>query len=69
MKKLCQTTLSDLNSKYIVVSNNTSIDSVQWNRNERAKQYALSQTKKELEQAVEGMYHNLNTLNLGSLIK
>lgn len=28
----------------------------------RAYQYALDMTKKELRQAVEGMYHNLNTL-------
>lgn len=28
----------------------------------RAYDYAMIQTKKELEQAVEGMYHNLNTL-------
>ena len=30
--------------------------------NDKAYKYAISQTQKELEQAVEGMYHNLNTL-------
>ena len=29
---------------------------------EKVYQYALDMTKKEIEQAVEGMYHNLNTL-------
>lgn len=28
----------------------------------KAKEYALAMTKKEIHQAVEGMYHNLNTL-------
>ena len=27
-----------------------------------AYQYAMDMTEKELQQAVEGMYHNLNTL-------
>ena len=30
--------------------------------NDKAYKYAMEQTQKELEQAVEGMYHNLNTL-------
>ena len=30
--------------------------------NGRVHEYAMKQTQKELEQAVEGMYHNLNTL-------
>ena len=30
----------------------------------KAFEYALMQTKRELGQAVEGMYHNLNTLNI-----
>ena len=30
--------------------------------NEKAYKYALNKTEKELKQAVEGMYHNLNTL-------
>ena len=69
MRKLCQATLSDLKEKYIVVSSDTTIDSANWNGNDKVKQYAFDQTKKELEQAVEGLYHNLNTLNLGSLAK
>ena len=28
----------------------------------KAYNYAMKQTEKELQQAVEGMYHNLNTL-------
>lgn len=31
-------------------------------RNAKAYQYAMDMTKRELNQAVEGMYHNLNTL-------
>ena len=31
-------------------------------RNVKAYQYAMDMTKRELDQAVEGMYHNLNTL-------
>lgn len=30
----------------------------------KAFEYAMEKTKEELEQAVEGMYHNLNTLNI-----
>ena len=29
----------------------------------KAWEYALDMTQRELDQAVEGMYHNLNTLN------
>ena len=40
-----------------------SIDDLEWNAyNYKAYEYAMDQTKKELKQAVEGMYHNLNTL-------
>ena len=40
-----------------------SIDDAEWNAyNYKAYEYAIEQTKKELKQAVEGMYHNLNTL-------
>ncbi|MFQ9889284.1 MAG: anaerobic ribonucleoside-triphosphate reductase [Streptococcus sp.] len=31
-------------------------------RNAKVYQYAMDMTKRELNQAVEGMYHNLNTL-------
>ena len=39
-----------------------SIDSDWWKNNEKAYQYAFDMTTKECCQAVEGMYHNLNTL-------
>lgn len=39
-----------------------SIDSSWWKENLKAYQYAIDMTKKEIYQAVEGMYHNLNTL-------
>ena len=39
-----------------------SIDSDWWKNNEKAYQYALDMTEKEVYQAVEGFYHNLNTL-------
>ena len=39
-----------------------SIDSEWWQAEEEIYQYALDMTKKEIYQAVEGMYHNLNTL-------
>ena len=39
-----------------------SIDSDWWKNNEKAYQYAFDMTTKECYQAVEGMYHNLNTL-------
>lgn len=39
-----------------------SIDSDWWKNNEKAYQYAFDMTAKECYQAVEGMYHNLNTL-------
>lgn len=39
-----------------------SIEDDFYNRYPRAREYALEQTKRETLQAVEGMYHNLNTL-------
>lgn len=46
------------------IDDNTSITDQCWFdfKQPRVYEYAESQTKKELEQAVEGMYHNLNTL-------
>lgn len=41
---------------------NTSINDTTVYSYEKSRNYALEQTKKELRQAVEGMYHNLNTL-------
>ena len=39
-----------------------SIDSAAYKTDESAYQYAIDMTEKELMQAVQGMYHNLNTL-------
>ena len=40
-----------------------SIENAEWEAyNYKAYEYAIDQIKKELKQAVEGMYHNLNTL-------
>lgn len=39
-----------------------SIDSEWWKKNKRSYKYAMNMTKREIRQAVEGMYHNLNTL-------
>lgn len=39
-----------------------SIDNPIFQKFKAAFQYAMDQTQKELDQAVEGMYHNLNTL-------
>lgn len=41
---------------------NLSIDSNTYNKDSEAYAYAMNKTIQELEQAVEGMYHNLNTL-------
>ena len=38
------------------------IDDVAYNHFPRAKEYAMEMTKKECYQSVEGMYHNLNSL-------
>ena len=38
------------------------IDAQSYKQYEKAYSYALDMTQKELDQAVEGMYHNLNTL-------
>jgi ribonucleoside-triphosphate reductase len=46
----------------ILNPNTTSIDSEQYKINFNAYEYALEMTEKETRQAVEGMYHNLNTL-------
>ena len=39
-----------------------SIDDKWYDHKSRSYQYAMEQTKKELDQSVEGFYHNLNTL-------
>lgn len=49
----------DLTKEFI---RNTSIDDSFWKENADVYKYALEMTEKETKQAVEGMYHNLNTL-------
>lgn len=41
---------------------NVSIDDLVYKKFPRVYKYALKKTEKEAKQAVEGMYHNLNTL-------
>lgn len=45
-----------------VKSEKISIDNNAYKKYERAYQYAMDMTLRECHQAVEGMYHNLNTL-------
>ena len=44
------------------IYDNLSIEDKQYTINEDAYKYAMDMTEKELMQAVQGMYHNLNTL-------
>ena len=46
--------------KYIFVDE--PIDSISYQENKEVYKYAMDMTKRELKQAVEGLYHNLNTL-------
>lgn len=39
-----------------------SIDDTEYTKHERAYDYALKMTEREVKQAVEGLYHNLNSL-------
>lgn len=41
---------------------NVSIDNAEVYSDERVRKYAMDMTEKEVHQSVEGMYHNLNTL-------
>lgn len=50
------------NVKEIWIKTNASINDNVFTRNEVAYKYAMDMTTKETKQAVEGMYHNLNTL-------
>ena len=52
--------LKDAKSDWI--KNNASIENELFLRNEKAYKYAMEMTIKEIHQAVEAMYHNLNTL-------
>ena len=44
------------------ITSDISIEDEKYKSNEQGYNYALKMTEKELKQAVEGMYHNLNTL-------
>lgn len=44
------------------IPEDTSIEDDKYKTEEKAYSYAIDMTKRELKQAVEGMYHNLNTL-------
>lgn len=53
--------LSDLNDRDIDIAT-IQIDDERYKSEPTAYQYALDMTEKEVKQAVEGMYHNLNSL-------
>lgn len=52
----------DENADDLLFMPELSIDNEYYKHNERVYNYAMDMTEKELMQAVEGMYHNLNTL-------
>ena len=43
-------------------SKNISIEDERYKKFKKAYEYAIEQTKEEVDQSVEGMYHNLNSL-------
>lgn len=45
-----------------IIATKYSIDDAIYKKHEKAYKYAMDMTKRECYQAVEGMYHNLNTL-------
>ena len=49
------------NDKYLEdITNETSIEDEKYKLNQNAYEYALRQTQREIHQAVEALYHNLN---------
>lgn len=54
--------LCDVKDFSVADARETSIDSEIYKRNEKVYKYAYDMTIKEIYQAIEGMYHNLNTL-------
>ena len=40
-----------------------SIEDERYKKYKKAFEYAMEQTKEEVDQSVEGMYHNLNSLH------
>ena len=57
--KYCQRTGKVINFE---INDKMSIEDEQYKIFERAYKYAMDMTEREVHQAVEGMYHNLNTL-------
>ena len=43
-----------------------SIEDDKYKKYQKAYQYALDMTEREIHQGIEGLYHNLNTLQLTS---
>lgn len=64
MKYLENVDVEEVEEKYggFTFDNETSIDSDIYKENENTYKYAMDMTKREVHQAVEAMYHNLNTL-------
>ena len=60
LKFICKVSVDESTSKEVVKC--TSIDNSDFYENEEAREYALTMTVRELSQSVEGLYHNLNTL-------
>ena len=54
--------LVDLNEEEDIINTSIAQDNSLYNQYNDAYQYAMDMTEKEIKQAVEGMYHNLNTL-------
>ena len=54
--------LVDLNKEEDIINTSIAQDNSLYSQYNDAYQYAMDMTEKELQQAVEGMYHNLNTL-------
>ena len=54
--------ISALDDKHYIIEDNASIENENYQLLENVYQYAMDMTEKELMQAVQGMYHNLNTL-------
>lgn len=54
----------DLEKGYILkeLSNDMPIESEEYKKNKKVYTYAMNMTIKEVHQAVEGLFHNLNTL-------
>lgn len=53
-------TISALDEKHYIIKDNASIEDENYQLLENVYQYAMDMTTKELMQAVQGMYHNLN---------